>query len=121
MQHFRSDVRAAFVQGVQADLFVVAGAGLFILGAQVLLNNFTAASYETEVRSTAVGSMLGIARLGAIAGPIVGGVLQQRFIGANGLFGAIALASIAGALFIVLARPSIRPVPDAAPATAASH
>ena len=37
----------------------VAAAGFFIIGAQFVLNNFTAASYETGVRATAVGMELG--------------------------------------------------------------
>src|SRR5207237_7888027 len=38
----------------------VAAAGFFIIGAQFVLNNFTAASYETGVRATAVGMELGV-------------------------------------------------------------
>ena len=55
----------------------VAAAGFFIIGAQFVLNNFTAASYETSVRATAVGMELGVARVGAILGPFVAGALQQ--------------------------------------------
>ena len=55
----------------------VAAAGFFIIGAQFVLNNFTAASYETGVRATAVGMELGVARVGAILGPFVAGALQQ--------------------------------------------
>ena len=43
--------------------FICVGlAGFCILGAQNVLNNFTASIYDTEVRGTGVGMMLGVGR-----------------------------------------------------------
>jgi len=61
------------------NLLCSAAAGFFIIGGQFVLNNFTAASYETHMRATAVGMELAVGRLGAILGPFIGGTLQQVF------------------------------------------
>ena len=66
-----------FLNDHVVNVTCVAAAGFFIIGAQFVLNNFTAASYETNVRATAVGMELGVGRVGAILGPFVAGALQQ--------------------------------------------
>ena len=82
----------------------VAAAGFFIIGAQFVLNNFTAASYETGVRATAVGMELGVARVGAILGPFVAGALQQYYQSPTPMFLSIGAAAIAAGAIILLAR-----------------
>jgi AAHS family 4-hydroxybenzoate transporter-like MFS transporter len=82
----------------------VAAAGFFIIGAQFVLNNFTAASYETGVRATAVGMELGVARVGAILGPFVAGALQQYYQSPTPMFLSIGAAAIAAGGIILLAR-----------------
>lgn len=94
------------------NFFLVASAGFCILGGMNILNNFTAASYETEVRGTAVGMMLGVGRLGAIIGPYVTGWLQQIYPGSTMLFGVIGMAAAMGACAVMLARPrNLRTLP----------
>jgi MFS family permease len=78
----------------------VAAAGFFIIGAQFVLNNFTAASYETNVRATGVGMMLSVGRVGAILGPFVAGELQQIFHGPTAMFLAIGAAALVAAAAI---------------------
>lgn len=78
----------------------VAAAGFFIIGAQFVLNNFTAASYETSVRATGVGMMLSVGRVGAILGPFVAGELQQIFHGPTAMFLAIGTAALVAAAAI---------------------
>jgi MFS family permease len=87
------------------NIIFVGAAGFCILGGQNILNNFTAASYDTEVRGTAVGMMLGVGRLGAILGPFVTGWLLQLHLGSAGLFAAIGTAVFLGACAILFARP----------------
>ena len=82
----------------------VAAAGFFIIGAQFVLNNFTAASYETGVRATAVGMELGVARVGAILGPFVAGALQQIYQSPTPMFLSIGISAIAAGGIILLAR-----------------
>jgi MFS transporter, AAHS family, 4-hydroxybenzoate transporter len=68
------------------DVAFLSVAGFCVMGAQPVLNNRTAALYETEIRSTGVGAQLGVGRLGGILGPYIGGWLQQLFPGSMGLF-----------------------------------
>lgn len=85
--------------------FVCVGmAGFCILGGQNVLNNFTASIYDTEVRGTGVGMMLGVGRLGGILGPYTTGLIQQATPGSIGLFTAIAVAVLLGAVAILFAR-----------------
>src|SRR5580692_6839750 len=87
------------------NVICVGAAGFCILGGQNVLNNFTAASYDTEVRGTAVGMMLGVGRAGGILGPFITGLLQQHTPGTAGLFVAIGAASLVGGIAIVFASP----------------
>jgi MFS family permease len=87
------------------NIICVGAAGFCILGGQNVLNNFTAASYDTEVRGTAVGMMLGVGRAGGILGPFITGLLQQHTSGTAGLFVAIGAASLVGGIAIVFASP----------------
>lgn len=49
--------------------------GFGVVGAQIGCNALTAAVYPTAIRATGVGWALGVGRIGAIVGPLVGGVL----------------------------------------------
>jgi MFS transporter, AAHS family, 4-hydroxybenzoate transporter len=101
------------------NMTAVAVAGCCILGAQFVLNNFTAASYETSVRATAVGMELAIGRVGAILGPLVAGTLQQIYQSPLPMFVSIGLSAMAaGAIILLAERPSAEQV-NAAGETAA--
>lgn len=89
-----------FVSGHGVNLAIVAVAGFCIIGAQHVLNNFTACSYETLLRASGVGMELGVGRVGAILGPYVIGLLQQATGGPDVLFWAIGGAAIVGAFAI---------------------
>jgi AAHS family 4-hydroxybenzoate transporter-like MFS transporter len=89
----------ALVNSSATNLVFIGLAGFCVMGAQPVLNNLTAALYETGVRSTGVGAQLGVGRLGGILGPYIGGWLQQLFPGSLALFlfmaGALALSALA--------------------------
>ena len=90
------------------NVTAVAVAGFCIIGAQFVLNNFTAASYETGARATAVGMELAIARVGAILGPLVAGTLQQIYQSPAPMFVSIGLSAIAaGAIILLAERPAV--------------
>lgn len=89
-----------FVSGHGFNLAIVAIAGFCIIGAQHVLNNFTAGSYETDFRASGVGMELGVGRVGAILGPYVIGLLQQVTGGPDAVFWAIGGAAIVGGLTI---------------------
>jgi len=88
------------------NAFCVAAAGFFIIGAQFVLNNFTAGSYHTEVRATAVGMELSVARVGAILGPFVAGTLQQIYQSATPMFVSIGAAALLAGIAVLFARPA---------------
>jgi MFS family permease len=103
------------------NVAAVALSGFCIIGAQFVLNNFTAASYETAVRATAVGMELAVARVGAILGPLVAGLLQQIYQSPTPMFVSIGLAAAAaGSIILFAERPPIEQA-HAARQTAASR
>ena len=79
----------------------VALAGFGIPGAQFLLNNYAARSYETTIRASGVGMELAVGRLGAILGPYIAGVLQQIYRSSTPMFGAVAIAAIVAACAVL--------------------
>jgi len=101
------------------NVTAVALAGFCIIGAQFVLNNFTATSYETGVRATAVGMELAIARVGAILGPLVAGTLQQVYQSPTPMFVSIGVSAIAAGAIIFFAQRPAAEQAGAADATAA--
>lgn len=89
-----------FVNGHAFNFAVVAIAGFCVIGAQHVLNNFTANSYETGFRASGVGMELGVGRVGGILGPFVIGFLQQVTGGQSAVFWAISGAAIVAAVVI---------------------
>jgi len=85
----------ALVRLPATDVAFLAVAGFTVMGAQTVLNNRTAALYETEIRSTGVGVELGVGRLGGILGPYIGGWIEQLAPGSAALF-----LSVAGVLAV---------------------
>lgn len=98
-----------FFDGHVVNIVCTAAAGFFVIGAQYVLNNFTARSFDTNVRATAVGMMLSVGRFGAILGPFVVGTLQQVSAGPMPMFVLIGCASIVAA--IAIASLAARPAP----------
>ena len=90
------------------NITCVAAAGFFSIGAQFVLNNFTATAYDTNVRATAVGMELGVGRVGAILGPFVAGALQQTYQSALPMFISIGCAAlVAGSVILFANRASV--------------
>lgn len=81
-------------------LVAIAGAGIF--ATQVLANACTAQFYPAHISSTGVGWALGIGRLGAISGPLLGGALQATQLPVHVSFLAFAVTGAVGALAILL-------------------
>ena len=61
-------------------------AGAFSIGAQMCIVGLAATFYETSVRATGVGWLMGTGRIGAILGPIFGGLLISYAVPAASLF-----------------------------------
>lgn len=84
-------------------------AGFGIPGSQAGLNALSATYYPTDLRSTGVGSGLGIGRIGSIVGPLVGGVLLSHHWTAAQLFIAAAVPAMISAVIMFTLKWVIRP------------
>jgi MFS transporter, AAHS family, benzoate transport protein len=86
-------------------------AGVFVFSAQVLVYAFVGHLFAAEVRGTAIGLAAGVGRLGAIAGPFLGGLLVGAGVAYPWGFYAFSVAAVlaVAALLTVPAHP-----PDAA-------
>lgn len=70
-------------------------AGVLSIGAQMCTVSYAASFYDTQLRGTGVGWAMGIGRLGAIAGPMLGGVLVSASMNPPVLFAIAAGVSLA--------------------------
>jgi AAHS family benzoate transporter-like MFS transporter len=94
---------------------LVAVAGATTIGTQILLYAYVAQFYPLAIRSTGIGWASGVGRSGAIAGPILGGVLQAINLPLTSNFLAFAIPGVIAALAMVLVARR-----EDAPATAQS-
>src|SRR6202051_3362061 len=80
-------------------LFTVAfAAGFLTVGSQMCAVALSAGLYESALRSTGVGWALGFGRIGAVIGPVIGGVLIAQHVATPILFliaGAVSLGASA--------------------------
>jgi MFS transporter, AAHS family, 4-hydroxybenzoate transporter len=83
-------------------LFVVVFlAGYGVAGGQTAINALSATYYPTDLRATGIGAGLGIGRIGAIIGPVVGGVLMSRHLPSQKLFQVAAVPALVSAVVMV--------------------
>jgi AAHS family 4-hydroxybenzoate transporter-like MFS transporter len=93
------------VQSGQMLLAVSFVAGFLTVGSQMCAVSLSASYYESALRSTGVGWALGIGRIGAIIGPVIGGVLIAQHVATPTLFLIAGAASLgAGAAVCGIAR-----------------
>jgi AAHS family 4-hydroxybenzoate transporter-like MFS transporter len=85
---------------------VVAIAGVAVVGGQSGVNALAATMYPTDLRSTGVGAGLGIGRIGAIVGPVVGGQLLALHWQNQQLFLAAAVPAVISAMVMLGMRPA---------------
>jgi len=81
---------------------VVLGAGLAMNTAQASLPALAAAFYPTGGRATGVAWMMGIGRLGGIAGSFLVAELARLRFGIEGIFGTVAVAGVAATLALLV-------------------
>ncbi|MBA2691265.1 MAG: aromatic acid/H+ symport family MFS transporter [Rubrobacter sp.] len=74
--------------------------GVWVFSAQVLLYAYVSKHYPTTGRGTALGWAAGIGRIGAICGPLFGGLLVGAGLAVPWGFYAFAVVGLAGAVFI---------------------
>jgi MFS transporter, AAHS family, 4-hydroxybenzoate transporter len=88
---------------------VVFVAGLGIVGSQSALNALAATLYPTDLRSTGIGSGLGVGRLGSIVGPVVAGQLISAHWTTRSLFLGAAIPAFISAIVMIAMRWVVRP------------
>jgi MFS transporter, AAHS family, 4-hydroxybenzoate transporter len=81
-------------------------AGLFTVGSQMCTIALSASFYESELRATGVGWAFGIGRIGAVLGPVLGGLLIGYGISTPTLFLTAGVASLGAALAVFTAGQS---------------
>jgi AAHS family 4-hydroxybenzoate transporter-like MFS transporter len=74
-------------------------AGLFVVGTQNAIMTVTPTIYPTSYRAKGQGTAIAVAKIGAIAGPVIGGVLLAAHIPTYALFYATGVTVLIGALF----------------------
>jgi MFS transporter, AAHS family, 4-hydroxybenzoate transporter len=77
-------------------------AGFFGIGAQLCTVGLCATFYTDALRATGVGSAVGVARLGAILGPVIGGVLIAAGVATPLIFVIIGIVSLLAALAMLV-------------------
>jgi AAHS family 4-hydroxybenzoate transporter-like MFS transporter len=76
-------------------------AGWCVVGAQPGINALAATYYPTYLRSTGVGWGLGIGRMGAIVGPVLGGEFMRRQWSTEDIFFAAAVPALVSTVAMV--------------------
>jgi AAHS family 4-hydroxybenzoate transporter-like MFS transporter len=93
----------------------ITGAGMCVIGGQSFINVLSAVIYPTAVRSTGVGWALGVGRVGAIIGPVVGGMLIAAHVPTRSMFFMIAIPALVSALAMFILSRRLRDVEALAP------
>jgi AAHS family 4-hydroxybenzoate transporter-like MFS transporter len=76
--------------------------GISIQGGQPCLNTISATFYPTAIRATGIGWALGVGRVGAFIGPLIGGLLVAQQFSVPAVILANIVPAIIGAVAIVL-------------------
>jgi MFS transporter, AAHS family, 4-hydroxybenzoate transporter len=92
--------------GIAGDSFLALvmlsfGAGFCVIGSQIGANALATTFYPTAAHATGIGWALGIGRLGAIAGPLLGGLLLARNWSSATVFVLGAIPSICASIAIL--------------------
>ena len=82
--------------------------GVFVFSSQNLVYAFVGENHPSNMRATAMGFSAGIGRLGAISGPMLGGLLISLGLAHPWGFFAYAAIGLLGALIFALTRPVYR-------------
>jgi MFS transporter, AAHS family, 4-hydroxybenzoate transporter len=99
-----------------AMLFLVVFlAGYGVVGGQTAVNALSATYYPTDLRATGIGAGLGIGRIGAIIGPVVGGVLMSQHLPTQKLFQVAAVPALISAIVMAAMHWVLRAQSKSAP------
>lgn len=114
-------VMSAVLGGLAPTLVAAVLVGMLVNANGALLFAVAPGLYPAQVRTTAVGWALAVGRLGAIAAPLVAGLLVDGGWSASGLFALFAVplvaaaAAITGIASMERAGRGVRPLPEGLP------
>ncbi|MBS0248896.1 MAG: MFS transporter [Proteobacteria bacterium] len=83
-------------------------AGFAVGGTSAGMVGLVATAYPTAIRSTGIGWAIGVARLGAVCGPIAAGMMLGGGWGLKGFFATMAVITLVAALGILTLRQADR-------------
>ncbi|TDO92858.1 MFS transporter [Enemella evansiae] len=106
-----SAVILSFNPNVIVLYLLVAIGGYGAIGTQTLINPFVTRYYPAALRTTGISWSLGTGRLGAICGPLLGGLVLASSLGAGWNFYLFAVVAVLGAIAAALVPKS--PTPSA--------
>lgn len=87
-------------------------AGVFVFSSQVLVYAYISRHYPDHARASAIGVASGLGRLGAITGPVLGGLLLQAGVAYPWGFFAFAAVAALGAVAVLGVRRTGDAVPE---------
>ncbi|WP_120520122.1 MFS transporter [Arthrobacter celericrescens] len=90
-------------------LVIVAFAGLGSVGTQILVGGYCATHYPQSLSATALSWSLGVGRVGAICGPVIGGAVASLALGWQLNFYMFAVFAVIGAAVVFAVPRKLRP------------
>ncbi|MGW9412763.1 MFS transporter [Arthrobacter cupressi] len=90
-------------------LVIVAFAGLGSVGTQILVGGYCATHYPQSLSATALSWSLGVGRVGAICGPVIGGAVASLALGWQLNFYMFAVFAVIGAVVVFAVPRRLRP------------
>jgi AAHS family 4-hydroxybenzoate transporter-like MFS transporter len=79
-------------------------AGFTVGGTSAGMVGLVATAYPTAIRSTGIGWAIGMARLGAVCGPVAAGMMLASGWGLKGFFAAMGVVTLLAALGVLVLR-----------------
>lgn len=83
-------------------MVAVAGAGFGTTGTSTLTYGYVAAHFPVSCRGSAVGAAMGLARVGAVLGPLIGGWIIDSALGSEWNFYVFAIPALVAASIVAL-------------------
>jgi MFS family permease len=93
--------------GTNMVLVIFGLIGFGIQGGFVGLYSLAAKLYPTQIRATGIGGAVGVGRIGAIIGPLLGGILIGIGLTMSSNFIIFAVPTLLGGVVVLLIKPSI--------------
>lgn len=89
---------------------MIAGAltGFFVIGSQTAQHVITGETFPTQIRSTGVGFVYAIGRVGSFVAPLLGGALQMAHVSFSSYFMIFAIPPLICAIAVALYRVNVK-------------